>query len=339
MIKLEHIHSILIIKTRGIGDIVLATPVIENLHAAFPNAAIDFLTEFFAADVVRFHPHIRETIAFDRHSESGIAIIRRVRRKKYDLIIDLYANPRTALITLLSGARYRVGFPFRHRRIAYNILVPPRGGEVHNLEFNLDTLRYLGLPIVSSTPMIRVESQTQVWAEQWILQSGIHKKLIVGINPSGGWSTKRWGLGHFAALADRIADEYVASIVLFWGPGEEKDVHAIRGMMKHYVFIIPPTELKQLVALISQCHYVVSNDAGPMHIAAALNVPTLGIYGPTNPFLQGPYGQKHAWIRNETIDCLSCNLRTCPIGNICMTELNVEKVFSAFSKLVNKNPR
>jgi ADP-heptose:LPS heptosyltransferase len=126
--------------------------------------------------------------------------------------------------------------------------------------------------------------------------------------------------------------------VLTWGPGQLPDVEKIRAMMRHEAFIPPATTLPQLGALLSRFRGVVSNDSGPMHIAAAVGTPVLGIYGPTNPILQGPYGDKNLTVRNESLDCLGCNLTACPIGNPCMLELSVNAVFAAAGELLKKNP-
>ncbi len=159
--------------------------------------------------------------------------------------------------------------------------------------------------------------------------------MVVGLNPSGGWSTKRWGLEHYAKLGDLISERYKASIILLWGPGEDADAEFIQRHMKAKAHLIPRTTLSQLGAIIGRCSFIVSNDSGPMHIAAALNVPTLGIFGPTNPFQQGPYGKNHRWVRKDDLDCLECALTKCPIGNICMTTLEVESVMNAFDLLIH----
>jgi ADP-heptose:LPS heptosyltransferase len=107
--------------------------------------------------------------------------------------------------------------------------------------------------------------------------------------------------------------------------------------MKMPAHVTPKTTLSQLAAIISRCTAIISNDSGPMHISASLGIPTLGIFGPTNPRQQGPYGSNHRWVRNEELDCLECSLTACPIGNICMTQLKVERVMDAFSLLVSQS--
>lgn len=316
---------------------LLSTPVLENLRSRYPDAVIDVLTEKFAADVVRENPFVNTVIAFDRNADSSLSLLRRVRAERYTLVLDLFCNPRTALVTFFSGAPVRVGFPFRFRTYAYNVKVTPRSSEVHNVQFNLDALRALSIPITATRPLFPVSASAGAFADRWhaILPSA--GKLLIGVNAGGGWITKRWGPKHFAGFADMAVEALGASIAVFWGPGEEEDAHVLRSTMKHESFLLPKTTLQESAACIRQCTYFVSNDSGPMHIAAALGVPTLGIFGPTHPLLQGPYGSEHVWVRNEAVPCLGCNLTACTIGNICMSELTPETVYRAFEQLMAKN--
>lgn len=331
--------SVLVIKLRAIGDVLLATPVLENLKVHFPHLDMDFLCEKFAADVLAGNPFVRTVVTFNKKKDSSLSLISTIRNNHYDIVIDLFGNPRTALITRFSGAKYRIGFPFRGRAYAYNVRVKPRGGEVHNVDFNLDVLRHFGISPVESGPLFLLNEEEKNFAEVWLQKEHLIDSEIICINPSGGWYTKKWNLESYAQLADRIIEERGSNIVFFWGPGEENDVKQIQSTMKHSSSAIPKTSLKEMGALLGRCNYLISNDSGPMHIAASLRVPTLGIFGPTNPYLQGPYGSKNMWIRDEELDCLACNLTQCPIGNICMKGLSVEKVFEAFKKLVEKNSK
>jgi ADP-heptose:LPS heptosyltransferase len=244
-------------------------------------------------------------------------------------VIDLFGNPRTALMTYLSGARHRVGYEFRGRRYAYNILVRPRGGEVHNTEFNLDALRALGIEIIDEEISFSISEAEQEYAERFVRQNRLNGELVVGLNSSGSWYTKRWGLRKFAMLGDQLVEKYKARVVLLWGPGELDDVSQIQGMMRSSSIIPPKTSLKQLGALLKRCSLIVSNDAGPMHLAAVLGVPTIGIYGPTNPHFQGPIGEGSSWVRLEGLGCLGCNLTSCAIGHLCMERLTVDAVMHA----------
>jgi ADP-heptose:LPS heptosyltransferase len=333
------VRKILVVKLRAIGDVLLSTIVLRNLRSAFPSARLDFLTEAPALGVVDRHPDVDSVICYDRTRDSSPGLIRRVRSESYDLVIDLFGNPRTALITRLSRAPHRVGYRFRGRTYAYNIVVNPRGGEVHNTQFNLDAIEAIGVVIVDRNLYFPLTSSEEQTAGNFIDANGLSSGLVVALNTGGGWYTKRWPLDRFAALGDRLADAYGARIVLTWGPGQRSDAESIRLAMKQKAIIPPATTLGELAALLKRMSMVVSNDSGPMHLSAAMGTPVLGIFGPTNPLLQGPYGPNHAVIRNETVPCLGCNLTECPIQHPCMQELSVDAVFAAAGALISRNTR
>lgn len=328
------IRKILLIKLRGIGDVLLSTVVIRNLALEFPGARLEFLTEPPAADVLRGNSDLDEVLLFDRRTVSAVGLIRMVRGRRYDLVIDLFGNPRTALVTRLSGARYRVGYRFRGRTYAYNIVTEPRGGEVHNTQFNLDAIERIAVAIQDRNLYFPILTEDHQFADQFMATAGWIGKRVVAISSSGGWYTKRWGKERFAELADRLIRTHRCAVLLPWGPGEEQDAAEIRAGMHETAQLAPKTTLKQLGALLSRCSFMVSNDSGPMHIATAVGTPVVGIYGPTNPTLQGPYGEHHQVVRNEDVLCLGCNLIVCPIGHPCMLELTVDRVEGAVVKLM-----
>ncbi len=335
MTSAGQVQKILIIKLRAIGDVLLSTVVINNLRSAFPGAEIDFLTEQMSADVVVGNPALHSVIVFDAKREGGLGLISRVRKKKYDLVIDLFGNPRSAIVTLLSGAGIRVGYRFKWRQYCYNRIVEPRGGEVHNTEFNLDALRALNIPVTSGSVAFPVDSTATSKADEFFLNEHLENAFVVGLNIGGGWYTKRWNIEHFAEFGDKIAREFHAKILVIWGPGEYERALKLQQSMKSPSILIPDTTLKELAAILKKCSVVVTNDSGPMHIAAAMQTPVLAIFGPTNPELQGPVGTVSEIVQCPQLVCLGCNLTTCPIGNPCMEELSPSIVFDAFSRLMS----
>jgi lipopolysaccharide heptosyltransferase II len=262
-----------------------------------------------------------------------VALIRYIRQRRYDAVFDLFGNPRSALLTWLSGAPLRAGFSFRGRQLAYNLKVEPRGDRVHEVEFNLDALRALQIPIVSRALKVAVDSASDDYARQFWRENGLQDRMVIGLNPSGGWYTKRWPLQAFAQLGDRLQRELNAIALLIWGPGEWDDVQAIANMMKTPPVLAPQTTLKQLAALLSRLALLVSNDSGPMHLAAAMGTPVVGIYGPTRPDLQGPWGEGHETVVKTGLPCLGCNGVTCKIvTHDCMKKLEVEEVWEAVKR-------
>lgn len=333
----SQIHKILVIKLRAIGDVLLSTVVLKSLKTAFPSTQIDFLTEKPSREVVEGNPNVNSVLVFEGKKDNGLSLIWKVRKRKYDLVLDLFGNPRSALVTYFSGAKYRVGYRFKWRQYCYNIVVKPRGGEVHNTEFNLDALRAIGISISDCSIHFPLVREAESFAEEFFSKEKLQDKFVVALNAGGGWYTKRWRPSQFAKLGDKIANEFDAQILLTWGPGEKEDAEQIRSMMSHRAILIPSCSLKQLGAIIHRCSAFITNDSGPMHIAAAVGTPTVAIFGPTNPDLQGPIGDNNEIVRNERLLCLGCNFTKCPIGNPCMEELTVDEVFTAFRKLVEKN--
>ncbi len=328
------IHRILVVKPRAIGDVLLSTAVLPNLRREFMDARIDFLVESFASPVLEGNSFVDNIVAYDTRRDSSISIISAVRKNRYDLVIDLFANPRTAVITLLSGAKYRVGFPFKWRRLAYNIVVPPRSGTVHNVEFNLDALRRLGVRVDNTTPSFYLDDDSIAFASDFISSLELTLGSFITFNIGGGWETKRWPAEKFIRLSHMIDEEVHQPVVVLYGPSEAKEAEGIAGSSG--AILAPPTSLKQMGAIMKASRLLVTNDSGPMHIAAALGVPTLAIFGPTSPHLQGPYGNISEIARNEKLDCLECNLTKCSIGNLCMKELEPETVFEHLKILITK---
>lgn len=331
---MHNLQRILVIKLRAIGDVILATPVLENLRYAQPQAQIDFLTEKPCAAILAGNPALNEILILDRKEpNSGWRLIQQVRQRRYDVVFDLFGNPRSALLTLLSGAPQRIGFRFRVRQYAYNLKVEPRGDRVHEVEFNLDALRALQIPIVTQRLFVPVEAESENFATQFWRESGLENRLVIGLNASGGWYTKRWPLEYFAQLGDRLQRELNAAILLLWGPGEYEEAKMIAQMMQAPALLTPQTSLKQLAALLSRLTLLVSNDSGPMHLAAAMGTRVVGIYGPTRPDLQGPWGEGHEIVVKTGLPCLGCNGVTCKIvTHDCMKRLEIAPVWEAVQR-------
>lgn len=336
-IKFDSIEKILIIKLRAIGDVLLSTVVTKNLRNVFPEAKIDFLIEKPARDILVGNPFIDEILIYEKDM-GMVEFLSFLRRRRYDLVFDLFCNPRSALMTYFTRARYRIGYKFRGRGYAYNIKLKPRSEICHNVEFNLDALRAIGIKIIDRNIYMPISSDDEKFALEFWGRNNLDGKLVIALNPGGTWETKRWGIEKFAQLGDMLNDKLGAKIILIWGIKDElEDVRRMSRMMNCEPVIIPPTSLKQLASILRLCSLTVSNDSGPMHISAAVGTPTLGIYGPTNPYAQGPYGEKNLWIRMEELECIACNLTKCSIGNICMKNLNVDAVFNAVLRLMEKN--
>jgi lipopolysaccharide heptosyltransferase II len=333
----EEIHRILCIKPRGIGDIVLSTIILENLAAAFPSAVIDYLTEHFAMDAVRNTPLVNDVVGME-NDEFVLRTAWRVRKRQYDLVIDLWSNPRSAQITLLSGARYRVGYAYRGRKYAYNILGPDDRGDHHSAEHNLELLRALDIPVVSRRIHFSTLPEDDTAARQW-LSAQFGRRPVIGIVPSGGWPSKRCTPATWIAICRGLIQRYHPAFLVLWGPGDEDDAAAIGKGVGQAITLAPPTSVRLMAAFLKMCTLVIANDSGPMHIAAALDVPTIGIFGPTDPGKHGPLGPHSGFVINTDLHCSICNKLECPYGHECMTELPIQELLAKVEALAGSRLR
>lgn len=337
-INKEKVNKILIIKLRGIGDVILSTVVFDNLRKDFPNSQIDFLTEKPSKNALQDLKMIDNILIFDRKSTwNRFKQIFEIRRKKYNLVLDFFSNPSTALITFFSGALYRAGFPYEGRKYAYNIFGPKERDQFHAAQLHIEFLKRIGLSSDSLELYFGLSDSDKTFSYNYLSSNTSNDKLVVGISPSGGWDSKKCDPVKFAEIADNIAEKYDAQILLLWGPDDKEDALQIHKMMKHKSILAPDTDIKKMAALLSGCDFVAANDSGPMHICTAVGTPVLSLHGPTNPYLQGPFGDKHEWIRLDELECIECNLLKCPKKHECFLDLPVERVMQKIDSLIKKN--
>ncbi len=338
-IKFEEINNILLIKLRGIGDVVLTTVVLDNIKAFLPNAKIDFLTDYPSTPILKPLNQINKVIPFNRKSLiKRIKTFFEIRRNSYDLVIDFFSNPVSAQITYFSKAKYRAGFPYKGRTYAYNIFGPFERGKTHAADLHLELLKDTGFPIISKNMYVGIDIEAINYAELIFKDNFNNSDLVFCLIPGGGWQSKKCDPIKFAEIADSIIKCYnKVKILLLWGPDDKDEVLLIKKYMKEDAVIAPPTSLLEMAAIIKKCKLVIANDSGPMHISAGLGIPTLSINGPTDPNLQGPYGKNNAWVRNEELDCIACNLLVCPKQHQCFIDLPTSRILGKIDNIIIKN--
>ncbi len=338
-IEKEEIKKILCIKPRGIGDILLSTIVLENLKAAFPHSQIHYLTEEFAKRAVENNSFISKILTFKR-DDLVFKTINKVRKDKYDLVFDLWSNPKTAQITFLSGAKYRVGFEKRGRKYAYNFLGKNGTMGEHAAEDNLVLLKAFDIPIISKNIIYQTTKDEKQFAEKFFSESNISNEgMLVGIIPSGGWESKRCDPVKWLEICEAIQKKYKAQFVILWGPGDENDSKKISEGLSPTTLMAPKSTFGELSALIEKCDLIIANDSGPMHAAAALGKPTLGIFGPTDPEAHRPYSENSSFVIHSELHCIICTKLVCPYQHECMLELPIERVMKEVEKLTKFNKK
>lgn len=334
----SEIKKILIIKLRGIGDVVLSTIVFDSILSNFPGASIDFVTDPPSVKWLQNLEFLSKVYSFDRKSTfNRIKLASDLRKQKYDLVLDLFSNPASAQLTFASGAKYRAGFPYRGRRYAYNLFGPPERDKYHSAQLHLEFLKNIGIKVNKSKLYYSLDNSDITYANKYFKDNQLNNKLVVGILPGGGWASKKCDPIKFAEIADAVNEKYKSTIIILWGPDDKKDSLEIQNLMKNESLLAPPSTISEMAALQSKCSVIIANDSGPMHICAAVGTPVLGLFGPTNPRMQGPFGDQHEWIQKDDLDCIECNLLQCPRNHECFFELDINQILKKVDTLLNKN--
>ena len=250
------------------------------------------------------------------------------------MAFDFQGLIKSGLIAMLSGASIKVGF---HRKnckekissVFTNKKVPYMENGTHVVDIYL-TLVQSALSIQRQVKQFPLPSIPSPKIDNFFQNnSELTDKPIIGINSGAGFESKLWDLERFAKLADRIAVEMNCSILLTWGPGEEHMAKQIAASMKQKCWVAPPTSIQESIALYKHLTLLVSCDSGPLHLCAALGIPTVSIFGPTDPARNGAYGLNHQTV-HKVLACSFCWKRKCPLGtNECMAQVTVDEVFES----------
>jgi heptosyltransferase-2 len=260
-------------------------------------------------------------------------LARLLRSRQFDLAILLQNAFEAALLAAIAGIPYRYGYPTDGRGflLTHRVARPPALFQSHQVEYYLQLLRPMGFPITTEAPVLYTTAAEDQEAAARIESFGVLSgQPIIGLNPGSTYGTaKRWLPERYAEVAERLAAEYRAHVLIFGGRGEEALGRVIAGMLAcPHTVLSGRTTVRQLMALVKQCRLFITNDAGPMHIAGALGVRVVAVFGPTDPRTTAPFGMSHELVR-QTVDCSPCLLRECPIDHRCMRRIQSEQVYAA----------
>lgn len=325
---------ILVIKLRYVGDVLLATPVLTRLREGFPTARLAIMVNSGTDGVVRGHPALDDVLVVERGSVARQwRFVRALRARRYDLVIDLTDSDRSAALSWLSGAPVRVGYNSegRWRGCLYTQIVEADRFGMHQVSYQLKTTEALGLTGPPPDPMLVVTTDARWSAERLLQEAGLDlSRPLVGLHPGARWWFKSWPAERFAALADLIQNESPAQVV-FVGAEQERDVagRIAERMTTPVRSLVGRTGLPELAAVLARAAVHVGNDNGPMHMAAALRVPVIGLFGPSDPAVWGPWGDGHRTFY-KGLDCRACFHPDCVRGEQnCMQRITLEEVWDA----------
>ncbi len=318
---LKNVKKILVITLTNIGDVVLTTPVIGILKREFPDARLSVMLGPRARGLLEGAPGI-DLIVYDKRgsAKQKSRLLFRLRRQRYDLVVDL----RNTIFPLLIGTRYRTGLFSR---------VPP--SVVHMKERHLYKLSSLGMSVEDAPFFIWITEDDLSRARELVNSSRVDRgNRLVAISPGARSNIKRWFANGFAETADRLIEEEKVEIIML-GDSEDKSlIREIIQMMRHNpIDLSGRTSLKEAAAILKKCVLHITNDSAPMHIGAALKVPTLAIFGPTDWRKYGPAGNQDV-ILHSALDCSPCGQAECRYNHECMKSVFPEQVYRTARRML-----
>ncbi len=338
---------ILMVRTDRLGDTILSTPAIASLRNKFPQSHIAFMCRPYTKDVVEGNPYLDEVIIYDKYGKhkdlkGTIEFVRMLKEKKFDWAIILHPTTRAHLVTFLAGIPVRIGWD---KKLSFLLTkkIPhaKQEGKKHEMQYTLDILRQINIPITIEELYFPVDYKSQQKIDEMLKSHGIQKReKFVVIHPSASCPSKRWPDKYFSQLTNMIKDKLGLNVIVVAAPTESKhgqkiieenDVVDLRGKLS----------IAQIGALLSQASLFISNDSGPVHIAAALKTPVISIFGRKNPGLAPlrwrPLGENSYFFHKE-VGCQKCLAHDCDKGFLCLKEIKPEEVFELAKKILYNTP-
>ena len=337
-------QKILILMPNWIGDAVMATPLLGQICARYPTSEIAILAKPWIAELLTHHPAIHRIIVYEargRHTGiSGISeissflrLIKIIRSQLFDLAILLPNSFKSALIAAVAGIPKRVGYRADGRSLFLTQSLSRKDAPLHQREAYLSLMDRMGgrLPGLSPIPFLQVTDAERESAKDLLKLYRLNlSDCLVGLCPGGSYgSAKQWSPHSYAKVADQLIARFGAQIIILGHQKERKIAgHICAAMTNHPIMLTGQTSVRMMMAILSHCHLVITNDSGPMHIAAALGRPMVSLFGPTLPIASAPLGSPNRLLWHKAA-CAPCAYRDCPIDHRCMTAMTPEAVFNA----------
>jgi len=373
MPDLNSVKRVLIIRLSSIGDVVHALPVAAALRDSFPHLELTWIVEEMSADIVSGSPCLDNVIVIPRNrwKKQGrltspsvwreyFALLKSIRRGRFDVTLDLQGYAKSALLALASGAPYRFGWHrLRDGAALVSKSIPRRAESVHRVDQFLDVPRAFGAGEYPTRFPFFISPVAQHRVRELLKLNGLpENRKFAAINPAVGSPTRKWSADNYGALASGLARRYQVASVLV---GSEKDREVcckVRDVVTQaagydvqalpLVDLSGQTNIKELAALLDLCCVHVCGDTGSAHIAAALDRPVVALYGPTDPLLAGPWRQSANVLAHREHCIAECGVRRCAVtGTIgvsgepgvarCLSEISTEEVLRKVGQVLGED--
>lgn len=354
-------EKILIINPFGIGDCLFTTPAIRAIKDMYPDVLIAYWCNARVKEVFQNNPNIYKIFSLTRGDLKKIyrkswlegtkvffSLLYSIKKEKFALALDFSLDHRYSLYAKMLGIKKRIGFNYKSRGRFLTEKIDIKGySQKHIVDYYMDLLKIIGIKPQAGHLELFVPDAAQIRAKNLLKELGVSQgDLLIAIAPGAGasWGQdavfKHWPLLNFARLIEKIVIELNAKVILLGDASERPIADSIKSLTKSsFIDLVGKTDLMQLIALVSNCRILVTNDGGPMHIAVAVGTKSVSIFGPVDELVYGPYPEsnEHIVIKSN-IQCRPCyrefKLPVCKINKACLSSITVSEVFSAARRLI-----
>ncbi len=340
---MDKLKKILIVRTDRLGDVILSTPVIKNLRRHYPDSYIAFMCRPYTRQALEGNPYLDEVIVYDKYGSQkslpeSIKFAFKLKKKKFDLALILHPTNRTHLIAFLAGIPKRVGWDKKLKFLLTDKLKQNKDqGIKHESEYNLDFLRYLGIPTTEKELYFPLREKENKRVNEILEKNSINKEdKIVVVHPSASCPSKRWPQDKFIELIKIINKGQKTKTIVITSADQKqfgekiiKETEAIdlRGLLT----------ISETASLLNKASLLISCDSGPVHIAAALGVPVISIFGRNQaglaPQRWTPLGNK-SYFFHKNVGCKTCLAHNCQKGFKCLEAIKPEEVYTLAKKII-----
>jgi ADP-heptose:LPS heptosyltransferase len=329
--------AMLFIRLRLLGDIVFTIPAIRIFKERFPDTSLHYVVEERFSEVAGLLPGVDSVITVPRRRgwRDVLAFRRQVRALGIRTVVDFHSGPGSALLTLASGARHRVGYRTPNRNWAYNRLVERHdpGRSVHSVDNQARLLEALGIAAGEAPPYPVLDTRSFPVSFRLAPLIAIQPKVVVHLG--AGNRFRDWGEDHFTDLARRLGGDKVAVVLIGSSPEEQQRASRL-SRLPNVHDLSGPLPVRELLALIAASTAYVGADSGPLHLASLTATPLVALYGPNRTAVSGPWRRDALEVLELEMACRPCSQRRCKYGTIpCMRNISTEKVHEALSKFIH----
>ncbi len=333
---------ILIFNVNWLGDVLFSTATIRNIRYNFSNAIIACVIPPRCYPVLKGNPHLDEIIIFDEKGKhrgfwGKVAFIRSLKAGKFSLVFLLHRSFTRALICFLAGIPIRIGYcTGKQCLVLTKKIIPPDRDRVHRIDYYLNIIQKAGFKAEDRYTEFFISDEDDKFIQDFLSKKEIQQgDFLIGVNPGGNWLPKRWPEELWVGLIDELTKESKTKIILTGGPEDLALSRDIRSKLSDKsITACGLLSLKQLGALFKILDVFITADSGPIHIANAVGCKKIiGLFGPTDPLITGPYPAGNVIILRKEIDCrIPCYKVNCP-DNRCMKSITVDDVIEKIKEI------